>query len=380
MWDGSTWMYDNWHEIASQNITEIIIPGSHNSGTACLSNDTSNDHGGRLIRKCAFWFGQSSTYHVAKKWSACQPWSILEQLQSGLRYLDLRIGVDTNQTLPSKQLRVCHGFFAESIEMVLQQVVDFCIVNTNEFVVLDFQKLYFHTVNSSHSKKDIEQRNLILVTEIETRLRHYLVSAKTWHMPLSTLQHTRQRVFIFYPVEKNSASWWRDWMIPRHFVNSVWPNVTGAQFIKERMDLFIRVNEEKKQKIAANNTSIRHGAMFVLQGIVTERPTQVFLGIISSSLTYLSKGWVTFWGYPCSIEEQSRDVNSTVMGLVEKTYNPSFLNVILLDWANDTNLTQRIAMLNVAKHHQEMKPTLGTILPPVQPAQHKAWVPSILKL
>jgi len=167
-WEGGKdWMARSWGELAQRAIVDVVLPGSHDSATSDLSRDVANDDGGaqiarlrrspaptvlfrRQTRPTVFSdarlvsgriFGAHLTDSVAYRWSACQPLSVPEQLELGVRYLDLRIGRDSSRELPAS-LRCCHGFFGERIERILQHVRDFCAENGREYVIVDICHLY----------------------------------------------------------------------------------------------------------------------------------------------------------------------------------------------------------------------------------------------
>jgi len=104
-WDGRHWMHQHWEAVKGKNITQIVLPGSHHSASSTLSGDTANDSEGAAIEQWRFLLGKSFVDHVAGKWSKCQTLDIVQQLESGVRYLDLRVGWDSSKFLPEHKLR-----------------------------------------------------------------------------------------------------------------------------------------------------------------------------------------------------------------------------------------------------------------------------------
>jgi len=159
-WDGRTWMTRCWQNIKDKKITEIVLPGSHSSASANLSRDVADDTWGQNIRRYRGIFGKSVTDHVAEKWNKFQPLSLTHQLEAGVRYLDLSVGVGLKKVVPESQLRCCHGFFSDGIGTVAQNVSDFCVTNARKFVILDFRCLYFQTRGDVFEEATLEVRNV----------------------------------------------------------------------------------------------------------------------------------------------------------------------------------------------------------------------------
>jgi chitodextrinase len=116
-YNGRRWMSDNWTEIASLKIHELLLPGAHNSGV-------DQDH--------TSWFDEL--------WGACQDYSFYVQLSRGIRVLDLRVkdlgGIDSNK------YRFHHGpYHGQRYDYHCADEVDrFLNENPGEFVILDFHE------------------------------------------------------------------------------------------------------------------------------------------------------------------------------------------------------------------------------------------------
>jgi len=341
-WDASRWMYNSWSMISHKKISNVIIPGSHNSVTSSLSCDIANDKRGIFLKKCSKVVGDKMTHNIGTQWSKYQPLSVLEQLSIGVRYIDISVGIDTTKKIPESPLRCCLGFFSDEVKFVLQIVRDFCLKNTWEFVILDFRCLNF----SSDGDVFEEATNLLLVREIEDTLGSLLVSSQSWHRDLSALHITSQRIFIFYPTKSNYGFWHRDWMIPRDFIDIMQPCNSVMLFMKQRINLFIKVQDERRQQIQTNNTFPRRESLFVLQIDFTQKEKYHVSRIISSALQYISGFHVPLCGIPQNLNADSLTANETILALIENKYHPAFLNVIRLDYIESSQIIQRIVHLN----------------------------------
>ncbi len=65
--------------------------------------------------------------------------SILEQLNSGIRYFDIRPCLDS-----AGVLRVCHSVYGMAISDLVRQVHDFSLQNSDEIIILDFNHIASH--------------------------------------------------------------------------------------------------------------------------------------------------------------------------------------------------------------------------------------------
>lgn len=91
--------------------------------------------------------------------SRAQDYKVSEQLNAGIRYLDLRVG--PNQwfegfTFHNQEtvLRTMHGLHGEGVEEILQATKDFLAANPKEIVILDFQHFHAMTDTSYAHLKD----------------------------------------------------------------------------------------------------------------------------------------------------------------------------------------------------------------------------------
>jgi len=341
-WDGKTWMTRSWPKIKDKKITEIILPGTHNSATANLSRDIANDARGENIQRYRGIFGKRITDHIAEKWNKFQPLSLTHQLEAGVRYLELNVGVDVNKVASETTLRCCHGFFSDDIGSVARNVSDFCLSHSREFVILDFRCLYFQTRGDVHE----ESTHLIFIGELEQALGNLLVPSTLWHQTLSSLSATSSRVFVFYPLYKNSSFWHREWMIPGDYVDRMQSSRSATKFLKDRITLFAKVQQQKKQQIVSNVLHPKRESLFILHEKLATPKNHLFPSIISACIASVSGERLTLCGVPDSVSRYSADKNNLLMETIEKDYQKPFLNIILLDYIDSCELMQRVAELN----------------------------------
>ncbi len=153
--DFSDWMEKNADYIKTKKLKEITIPGSHDSGTSEINEDSIISH------DCSYlevFLKELSAKVFGKKflveWSKTQDFSILHQLKIGIRYLDIRLcRINGN-------IYVCHGLTSVELCVALTQIKDFLKENTKEIIILDIQHIY--GFSGSQSDEILEQINHII--------------------------------------------------------------------------------------------------------------------------------------------------------------------------------------------------------------------------
>jgi|GEM_PF-1363075 len=115
------WMADNWDFIKDKKLAEIVIPGTHDSGTYQMA-----------------WGLASAT-------AKTQNVSIGEQLDDGIRYFDLRVAETIHTGCADDSVWwINHGIFASyRVQDALNEVASFVKkpANAKEVIILDFQAI-----------------------------------------------------------------------------------------------------------------------------------------------------------------------------------------------------------------------------------------------
>lgn len=109
----SLWMEKYSALLRKLTLTEMTLPGTHNSGS------------------------YRPVSQVGSVWVKCQSLSLAQQLQYGIRVLDLRIG----QKSPGNYI-ICHDIWhtSYSLAQALSEVTDFINKSNKEIVILDFHR------------------------------------------------------------------------------------------------------------------------------------------------------------------------------------------------------------------------------------------------
>lgn len=136
--DYSRWMENLPNEKQLCPLKDLVIPGSHDSGTFFLDQNMEiGPDESPTIQTMGSVFGRIAK-SVVYSWSVTQSMTIYEQLLSGIRYLDLRVAYRAE----SKQLHILHGLYGWTIDQVLEEVNRFVANFPKEIIILDFNHFY----------------------------------------------------------------------------------------------------------------------------------------------------------------------------------------------------------------------------------------------
>lgn len=139
----SRWMEDLAAHIKDRPLNRIALPGTHDSGTYSLSptSPISRDASTAVYDARAVSGMSSRVYD----WALTQNLSISQQLEAGIRYLDVRVldrraadlsGNAVDYGDADKALFVAHSMYGCRVEEIFDQVEGFLRKNTREIVIL----------------------------------------------------------------------------------------------------------------------------------------------------------------------------------------------------------------------------------------------------
>ncbi|XP_067211465.1 PI-PLC X domain-containing protein 3 [Linepithema humile] len=194
-------------------IIHLAIPGSHDTMTYTIEprNDVGPDEPAfirRLGRYCSF---------VAKpiilNWSITQRDDVKQQLNGGIRYLDLRVATKPR----TKDIYFLHGLYGSEITRPLLDVADWLTSHANEVIILDFQHFYAFT--------DEDHRRLVERINRTFHGKMCPVSSRFEQITLNWLATNRHQVFVIYRnvYARNFSNLW-----PSGLWRTVWPNTVDV--------------------------------------------------------------------------------------------------------------------------------------------------------
>lgn len=144
----------NYSKIKGLALNKIRWLGSHDSGMYTTQNALGYDGISNTFIKMFF---QKDSY-IIKGFARTQSLDILQQLNAGVRYFDLRISLNPQDpTLTFSNLYLTHSVLGESLISVFQQIAQFISKNPDELIILDFNHWYY-----PNTVKKQQLQNLVL--------------------------------------------------------------------------------------------------------------------------------------------------------------------------------------------------------------------------
>jgi hypothetical protein len=133
------WMADLARGIGNVPLRKVLLPGTHDSGTATMNASSTIVSSDPITGWLAKLFGEAGEEilpMVAWRFARTQALDIATQLTAGVRYFDLRVWLD-----PAGRYQLVHALTGECLNDVLPQVRGFLDAHPGEVVILDVQHL-----------------------------------------------------------------------------------------------------------------------------------------------------------------------------------------------------------------------------------------------
>ncbi|XP_077295118.1 PI-PLC X domain-containing protein 2-like [Arctopsyche grandis] len=199
-----TWMHDNIDQLNNIPLSNLLIPGTHNSGSYNYSAHS------------------NVVWRNIRKFVITQELDVWTQLVHGIRYLDFRIGYYSSvksffvrsSQIRDKRFWINHDVIkVTNLVPVLRDVRKFMELTTDEIVVLDIHRLPY---GFSENNKILTDRHTILIEILQREFGHMAVdfnevmSAVSDSENRSTVKdilNTGKRLIICYPEVKHNTTW-----------------------------------------------------------------------------------------------------------------------------------------------------------------------------
>jgi len=144
----ASWMSD----YSTRSFGELVIPGTHDSATRYLSSELLPDDGQlpKWVRD-AIRIAEAAKIPIdqlVRRWAKAQSLDVGEQLERGVRYVDLRAGWDK----PSGAWKIHHALTGQLVDEVLEQVKVFLTKHTSEVVIVELSHFF-----GKPSEDDVER-------------------------------------------------------------------------------------------------------------------------------------------------------------------------------------------------------------------------------
>ncbi|XP_048350822.1 PI-PLC X domain-containing protein 2 isoform X1 [Sphaerodactylus townsendi] len=242
--DGSNakWMGSLPPALRALPLANLAIPGSHDSFSYWVDDKSpvGPDQATAIKRLAKI----SLVKKLMKKWSVTQNLTFKEQLESGIRYFDLRVSSKPGEA--GQEIYFIHGLFGIRVSDGLMEINTFLTHHPTEVVFLDFN--HFYAMDKNH--------HVYLIGRIKEVFGSRLCTKEcVENVTLNYLWEKKQQVLIFYhhPIyEENPILW------PGNKMPAPWANTTSVHKLLQ----FLETTLGERAK---------HGTFHVSQAILTPR-------------------------------------------------------------------------------------------------------------
>ncbi|KAH0553676.1 hypothetical protein KQX54_003394 [Cotesia glomerata] len=237
----ANWMHDNRKIIENMTLAQLFIPGTHNSGS----------------------YRYESPPTILDRYTVTQEKSVMDQLLTGIRYLDIRPCIVGNKYW------VCHGTFAmQPLDEIITNIKDF-LDNTMEIVIINFKEFPqgFETFES-HSNF----LNYIL-DEFEG---YFLETFQAHQKTLGEIWKSNKRLIFSYVFEFEGVIY-RFWTS----VYQLWGDVKNV----EELESFVN-ESESSAKLESN----REFSKTNLRAVMAEITLDSSMILVDAALSYFGRG------------------------------------------------------------------------------------------
>lgn len=131
----NNWMEQIQSQITDRPLNRIAIPGTHDSATYSISN-TSEFAPDDQLHLSSYGIASDVLKETYTHYSVTQSNTILQQLEAGIRYLDIRVATYGSN---NQDIRITHGMWGTSVDDVISQLDTFLRANTKEIVIASFK-------------------------------------------------------------------------------------------------------------------------------------------------------------------------------------------------------------------------------------------------
>lgn len=133
-WDGANWMRDLASQIGDRPISQVVIPGTHDSGTFSFPSVGAQIAARQGDTGTAQFEGLPPDFVLGAQVTQSLDW--VSQLEAGIRYFDFRVVCDPDGMF------IVHTFRGESVGRALGEISTWMRAHPHEVLLLDVQKNY----------------------------------------------------------------------------------------------------------------------------------------------------------------------------------------------------------------------------------------------
>lgn len=314
------WMGAMASVLAAKPLCAVAMPGTHDSATykfnkelgASPDNDLTStiqdklEFGRGIIRKIGSKITDGILSAIYSRLCQCQAMTCKQQLQAGIRYLDLRVA-----KAPDGNFYSCHGVFCVAVTEILQEIKEFLDAHSKEIVLLDFN--HFYDMEKEHH----DQLAALITSTLGADKMATTPPLKATSLVQEFWDAGAQAVVIYHDTPTRDASDGKLWH--KFTIDSPWPNKNKTKELQENLDTKIKKRNPNK--------------FFVLQGILTPDGELIKDEILEN------KG-------DTSVRSIASRVSGKVANWVSEDWNQETHNVVIVDFFEECCMVPAIINLN----------------------------------
>ena len=305
----ATWMADMLRKIGDVPLCRVALPGTHDSGTYGMTTQSGLDPynegaRARVVQAVERVAGQRgiSARQLMLRWSQAQDLSIRDQLDAGIRYLDLRVSlVDSRYVLG-------HVLTCGTLADALQQILTFTRQNSDELIIVDVNHVY--GMDTTESQVD-------LINFIAQILDGRLVEGPPTLDPKSTVNEILQH---------DPADMARVILL---FASSAAITASG------RTDIWCSEGENDPPCESSQIISVwpdQDNATGVLDHIRSQPERDINRFYVSQGQITPSEQLINMSSHPASLREAAKLYNPEVISMATREWQGTGANIIILDF------------------------------------------------
>jgi hypothetical protein len=282
------WMSSLANRIADKPINQIFMPGTHDSGTYKITPASPVTADAATSIAIAQNYGGQFTQGFDAGWAKTQYNTVLNQLNNGIRYFDLRLcgkgsDVDTMYT--------CHALQGDSLKDIVSQVKEFLRQENHqhEIIILDVNHWY------NHDERVLPEMQVNALNYINDQLFPWIAPRKdmagidqyTPNSKLNSFWNNKKQVIVSSTVVPPAAQFNYVWRsvnskffsdcIPVTDICSYWPNKQDPEELKKSMTQTLQTLHEAPQPhIFILQTQLTQSAKVIGWALTLSSPNNLF--------------------------------------------------------------------------------------------------------
>jgi len=306
----TNWMETYFPIIKDKPLGRLVIPGTHDSGSYDLIDpwsvtdprnfEISQLDVGAPDKPPELRAVLAAGGSFAKGWGAAQSRNITQQLEDGIRSLDLRVAVDKKGVL-----RVCHGLYGDRIDKILDEVKQFSDAHTKEIIILSFWA--FHDWAEDSPGKMRADKHAELSQMIKSRFGNRIANSGslTASNTISAFIAANKTIIVAYGNESAGDEDSQDrvgaWSIYGK-TNGYWLRNDGMHF-EGNNKAYTNGLQKGETEMAAGRASVTN-RLFDLTGV-------------STSFDLVGRGFDPAGTYPRSLKGLAEDVTPVIVSWLD---------------------------------------------------------------